>query len=281
MAAVLKGMEVANGIKGDLSNRVDALKSTGKAPCLGIVRIGARQDDLAYERGAVKRCEGVGVLCKVFEFPETIDNETFLEEFKKVNDDETIHGLLVFQPLPRHIDTEAVKRMIRPEKDIDCMSQQSLAKVFAGDSSGYAPCTPSAVVEMLRYFKIPMKGKRVVIVGRSMVVGKPLSMMMLRENATVTICHTGTVNLEEECRRAEILIAAAGKAKMINAAHVTPGAAVIDVGINADENGNLCGDVDFESVEPVAGAISPVPGGVGSVTSSILALHTIEACERA
>ena len=281
MAAVLKGMEAVNGIKGDLSNRVDTLKSAGKMPCLGIVRIGARQDDLAYERGAVKRCEGVGVLCKVFEFPETIDNEAFLEEFKKINDDETIHGLLVFQPMPRHIDTEAVKCMIRPEKDIDCMSQQSLAKVFVGDGSGYAPCTPSAVVEMLRYFKIPMKGKRVVIVGRSMVVGKPLSMMLLRENATVTICHTGTVNLEEECRRAEILIAAAGKAKMINADHVAPGAVVIDVGINVDENGNLCGDVDFESVEPVAGAVSPVPGGVGSVTSSILALHTIDACERA
>ena len=281
MAIVLKGMEVVNGIKGELAERVETLKNTGKNPCLAIVRVGARPDDLSYERGAIKRCEGVGVTCKVFEFPETIDNTAFLEEFQKLNEDADIHGILVFRPMPGHIDEESVKRLIKPEKDMDCMSPINTAKLFAGDLTGYAPCTPSAVMEVLRYNQIPLKGKRVVIVGRSMVVGKPLSMMLLKENATVTICHTGTVNLEEECKRAEILIAAAGKAKMINAAHIAPGTVVIDVGINLDETGHLCGDVDYERAEPIAGYITPVPGGIGTVTASILAQHTIEACEHA
>ena len=280
MAIQLKGMDVANGMKGKLTARVEALKEKGVNPCLGIVRIGERPDDLSYERGAIRRCEGIGLECKVFSFPADIDNDSFLVEFKKINADDTIHGLLVFRPMPNHIDEESVKNIIDPKKDMDCMSDINLAKVFAGDETGYAPCTPRAVIEMLKHFEINLTGKKVTLVGRSLVVGKPLAMLLLKENATLTICHTRTVDIEGECRNAEILIAAAGAAKMIKGSFVKEGAIVIDVGINVDDEGNLCGDVDFDEVEPIAGSITPVPGGVGTVTTSILALHTIEAAER-
>ena len=279
MANLLKGMEVVNGMKDKLSARAEELKKKGVTPCLGIVRIGERPDDLSYERGAVKRCEGIGLVCKLFSFPADIDNESFLDEFKKINADSSVHGILVFRPMPKHIDEERVKNSIDPKKDVDCMSDVNMAKVFAGDETGYAPCTPRAVIEMLHYYNIALKGKRVTLVGRSLVVGKPLAMLLLKEHATLTICHTRTLDLEAECKKAEILIAAAGAAKMIKASHVGEGATVIDVGINVDDEGNLCGDVDFEGVEPIAGSISPVPGGVGSVTTSVLALHTLEAAE--
>ncbi|MCL2162798.1 MAG: bifunctional 5,10-methylene-tetrahydrofolate dehydrogenase/5,10-methylene-tetrahydrofolate cyclohydrolase [Oscillospiraceae bacterium] len=281
MAELLKGIDVVKGMKEELSSRVEALKARGVIPCLGIVRIGERSDDMAYERGAIKRCEGIGLLCRVFSFPENIDNDSFLKEFAKINADESVHGILVFRPMPKHIDEGSVKEIIDPNKDVDCMSDTNIAKVFAADDTGYAPCTPRAVMEMLRHFNIPVKGKRVTLVGRSMVVGKPLAMLLLKEHATITICHTRTVDLESECKRAEILIAAAGAPKMIKAAHVNQGAIVIDVGINVDDDGNLCGDVDFEGVEPLAGRITPVPGGVGTVTTSVLAMHTISAAERA
>ena len=277
MATLLKGIEVVNGMKDELSAAAEALKQRGVSPCLGIVRIGERPDDLSYEKGAVKRCEGIGLACRVFAFPADIDNETFADEFSKINADPSVHGILVFRPMPKHIDEERIKRIIDPVKDVDCMSDTNMAKVFAGDETGYAPCTPSAVMEMLKHYGIGLKGKRVTLVGRSMVVGKPLAMLLLREHATLTICHTRTVDLESECRRAEILIAAAGAAKMIKAPCVSQGAVVIDVGINVDEEGNLCGDVDFAGVEPLAGSITPVPGGVGTVTTSVLAKHTLAA----
>jgi methylenetetrahydrofolate dehydrogenase (NADP+)/methenyltetrahydrofolate cyclohydrolase len=277
MAELLKGMEVVNGMKERLVTRVDELKKKGVSPCLGIVRIGERPDDLSYERGAVKRCGGVGIECRVFSFPVDIGNEDFLNEFKKINGDGSVHGILVFRPMPKHIDEDSVKAIIDPKKDVDCMSGANIAKVFAGDETGYAPCTPRAVIEMLKHYDIQLKGKRVTLVGRSMVVGKPLAMLLLKEHATLTICHTRTVNIADECAKAEILIAAAGAPKMINSSFVGKDAVVIDVGINVDEKGNLCGDVDFESVEPVAGRITPVPGGVGTVTTSVLAMHVINA----
>ncbi len=279
MAELLKGMAVAEGMKEGLIKRVEALKAAGKTPCLGIVRIGARSDDLSYEKGAIKRCASVGVESKVFEFPMDITNEAFIEEFKKINADPSVTGLLVFRPMPKHIDEEMVKKLISPAKDMDCMCSENIAKVFAGDDTGYPPCTPSAVMEMLKHNNISLKGKKVVVVGRSMVVGKPLSMLLLGQHATITICHTRTQDLPGECRKADIVIAAAGVAKMLDASFVSPGAIVIDVGINVDAEGKLCGDVDFDSVEPVAGKITPVPGGVGSVTTSVLADHVIRACE--
>ena len=280
MGTILKGIDVANGMKPSLIARAAVLKDVGVMPCLGIVRIGERQDDLSYERGAMKRCEAIGVECRVFAYPEDVTQAAFVEAFQSINSNPGIHGILVFRPMPKHIDEEVIKTLIRPEKDIDCMSAANMAKVFMGDESGFEPCTPGAVVALLKQNNIPLKGKRITIVGRSLVVGKPLAMMLMKENATITVCHTRTVNLAEECKRAEILIAAAGKAKMLDASYIGAGAVVIDVGINVDEDGNLCGDVDFESAEKIAGFITPVPGGVGSVTTSILAEHVIAACER-
>ena len=277
MAEVLKGMEVANAMKEGLASENEALIAKGVTPCLAIVRVGERPDDLAYERGALKRFEGLGISVRVYELFENVSQDDFEKEFKTINDDADVHGILLFRPLPKHLDEEAILKIIDPEKDMDGMCDTNIAKVFAGDESGYAPCTPEGVVELLKHFEIPMKGRKIVIVGRSMVVGKPLAMLLLKENATITICHTRTEDLAAECRAADILIAAAGAAKMIKAEHVKEGTAVIDVGINVDDEGNLCGDVDFEAIEPIASVITPVPGGVGSVTTSILAMHTLKA----
>ncbi len=223
-----------------------------------------------------KRMEIVGIDCEVFELPLDISQEEFEKVFRKVNDDEKIHGILLFRPLPKHLDEEAVISSINPYKDSDCMCRDNIAKVFSGDKTGYAPCTAEAVMEMLDYYKIDPKGKKVTIVGRSMVVGKPLSMLLLNRHATITVCHTRTENLNATCQNADILVAAAGKAKMINGDMLSEGTIVIDVGINFDENGNLCGDVDFETVKDKASYITPVPRGVGSVTTSILAKHVIK-----
>jgi len=277
MTKILKGIEVANAMKERLSAENADLIANGVTPCLAIVRVGERPDDLAYERGALKRFEGLGMIARVSEFPEDIGQAEFEKEFKKINADVSVHGILLFRPLPKHLDEDAILKIIDPEKDMDGMCDANIAKVFAGDESGYAPCTPEGVVELLKYFDIPLKGSKVTLVGRSMVVGKPLAMLLLKENVTITICHTRTADLAAECKAADILIAAAGVAKMINAEHVREGAVVIDVGINVDEEGNLCGDVDFDAVEPFASMITPVPGGVGSVTTSILAMHTLRA----
>ena len=273
-------MEVANAMKERLIAENEALVAKGVTPCLAIVRIGERPDDLAYERGALKRFEGLGIMVRVSAFPEDIEQGKFEKEFKKINDDASVHGILLFRPLPKHLDEDAILKIIDPEKDMDGMCDTNIAKVFAGDDSGYAPCTPEGVIELLKYFEIPLKSSKVTLIGRSMVVGKPLAMLLLKEHATVTICHTRTADLAAECRAADILIAAAGAAKMIQAEHVKEGTVVIDVGINVDEEGNLCGDVDFDSVEPLASMITPVPGGVGSVTTSILAMHTLKAAAK-
>jgi methylenetetrahydrofolate dehydrogenase (NADP+)/methenyltetrahydrofolate cyclohydrolase len=280
MAVLMKGTEVAKAMKEKMQADVEALKARGIIPTLAIVRLGARQDDLAYERGAVKRCEGVGIQCKVFEYPQDMTQEDLIQNIKKLNEDPSIHGILIFRPLPKHIDENVIKYVIAPEKDVDCFSPVNVAKVFEGDPTGFAPCTPEAVIEMLDHYKIPIEGKRVVVIGRSMVVGKPVSMLLVKRNGTVTICHTRTRNLEETCRGAEILVAAAGKAKMVKGTFVAKDAVVVDVGINVDEEGRLCGDVDFDEVEKIAGYISPVPGGVGSVTTSVLARHVIQAAGR-
>jgi methylenetetrahydrofolate dehydrogenase (NADP+) / methenyltetrahydrofolate cyclohydrolase len=279
MALLMKGSEVVSAMKERMLKDVGELNKNGITPGLAIVRVGARPDDLSYERGAVKRCEGLGIRCRVFEQPESITQQALIEEIKKINDDGTVHGILLFRPLPKHIDESIVKYAISPEKDADCLHPVNVAKVFEGDETGFAPCTPEAVVEMLDHYGINVAGKKVAIIGRSMVVGKPLSMLLLKKHATVTICHTKTKNLEETCKEAEILIAAAGKARMVTGAYVSEGQIVVDVGINVDENGNLCGDVDFEKVEALAGYITPVPGGVGTVTTSVLAKHVIRAAK--
>lgn len=279
MSIAMSGIDVAKAMKESIISNVEKLKERGINPCLAIVRVGARQDDLAYERGAKKRMELTGIDCRVVELPEDIEQKALEEEFKKVNEDYGIHGILLFRPLPKHLDEEPIKAMVNPYKDVDCMSDINMAKIFAGDKTGFAPCTPEAVMKMLEHYQINPEGKKVTVVGRSMVVGRPLSMLMLQKNATVTICHTRTAELAETCRQAEILVAAAGKARMITGDMVGDGAVVADVGINVDAQGNLCGDVDYEDAAQKASYISPVPRGVGSVTTSVLAEHVVRAAE--
>ncbi len=279
MAEVMLGVEVAKAMKTQIIEKVESWKEKGIIPNLTIIRVGAREDDLAYERGAKKRMELTGIDCKVLELPEDISQEKLEAEFQKVNEDPKVHGILLFRPLPKHLNEEPLRMMIDPYKDVDGMSPVNMAKVFSGDLSGHAPCTAEAVMEMLDYYQIDLTGKKVAIVGRSMVVGRPLSMLMLQKNATVTICHTRTKDLPGTLRDAEVLVAAAGKAKMITEDMVGEGAIVADVGINVDEDGNLCGDVDFEAAEKKASYISPVPRGVGSVTTSVLAKHVVKSVE--
>ncbi len=272
---VLKGAEVSAKIKEQVTEELQKLESMpGK---LAIIRVGERPDDMSYERGAKKKLESFGLEAESYAFPEEITDQEFKEAFQRINQDERITGILLLRPLPKQIREKDIEEMIDPKKDLDGISPKNIAKVFAGDETGFAPCTAEAVIQVLKAYHIPIAGKRVVIVGRSMVVGKPLSMLMLKENATVTICHTKTREIEETCRNGEILIAAAGKAKMLDKKYVGKDAVVIDVGINVDEEGKLCGDVDFKSIDGQAAMATPVPGGVGMVTTAVLAQHLVRA----
>jgi len=277
MSVIMKGSEVVAAMKDELVREVEALAREGVVPELGIIRVGTRPDDLAYERGAMKRMASVGIHCRVFELPESIGQEEFEKAFSVINSDPQVHGILLFRPLPKQLNEDLVRSMVNPTKDVDCMSPINSAKVFAGDESGFAPCTPEAVMEVLAHYGVDLKGKRVTVVGRSMVVGKPLAMLLLKQNATVTICHTRTGDLGATCRNAEVLIAAAGKARMIPAEFVADNAVVVDVGINVGPDGMICGDVDYDAVALKASLITPVPGGVGTVTSSVLARHVVRA----
>jgi methylenetetrahydrofolate dehydrogenase (NADP+)/methenyltetrahydrofolate cyclohydrolase len=269
----LKGAAVSAKIKEQVEKLLTGLK--GRTPKLAIVRVGERPDDLSYERGALKKMESFGLAGESFSFPQDITDEVFKEEFAKINENPDIDGILLLRPLPKQIKEKDIEHMIHPEKDLDGISPENIAKVFAGDDTGFAPCTAEAVVEVLKAHDIPLTGKRVAIVGRSMVVGRPLSMLMLKENATVTICHTRTEDLKETCKNAQILVAAAGRARMVDASYAGKDAVVVDVGINVDENGKLCGDVDFDSLEGTASMATPVPGGVGAVTTAVLARHLV------
>lgn len=274
---ILKGLPVAKAINEKLAAELESFQ--GAAPHLAIIRVGERPDDLSYERGAVKKMDLIGFRCTSFTFPAAIDNETFQQAFDKINNDADIDGILLLRPLPAHLDEKAVEARIDPRKDLDGISPLNLARVFAGDESGYAPCTAEAVLEMLDYAGIDLAGKRVTVVGRSLVIGKPVAMLLMKKNATVTVCHTRTKDMAGTCRNAEVLVAAAGSAKMIRKEHVGENAVVIDVGINVDEAGNLCGDVDLEAISQTAFLATPVPGGVGSVTTSVLAKHLMKAAK--
>lgn len=281
MAEALKGKPVADAMKVELAERVMALKARNITPKLGIVRVGARPDDLFYEGGAKKTCDSIGMQYEVFEHPAEIAQDEFEKALIAVGANKDIHGILMFAPLPKHLDEKKIRSLIPVEKDVDCMSLGSAGKVFADELTGFPPCTPTACMDILKYYNIPLKGKKTVVVGRSLVVGKPVAMLLLREHATVTICHSRTEALPEVCAEAELLVAAIGRAKMIDSRFVRPGQIVIDVGINEDPDnpGKYCGDVDFASVEPVVDKITPVPAGVGSVTTAVLCKHTVMACE--
>lgn len=277
MAEYWKGAPVAQAMTERLAVRADQLKGLGIVPTLAIVRVGERPEDLSYERGAVKRCEKVGIRVKQFTLPKESSHGDLLAVIQQINADREIHGCLLFRPLPPQMDEAAICAALDPAKDVDGITAGSLAGVFTGSGVGYPPCTAQACMEILDYYGCDLAGKRAVVVGRSLVVGKPLAMLLLGKNATVTLCHTRTADLASECRRAEVLIAAAGHAKIIGRDYLAPGQLVLDVGINVDQEGNLVGDVDFAAAEELAAAVTPVPGGVGAVTTSVLADHVIQA----
>lgn len=281
MAEHWKGAPVAQALTERLIVKANQLKVQGIVPTLAIVRVGERPEDLSYERGALKRCEKVGIRVRQFTLPEKSTHGDLLAVIEQINADREIHGCLLFRPLPPQIDEAAICAALDPAKDVDGITAGSLASVFTGGGAGYPPCTAQACMEILDYYGCDLTGKRAVVVGRSLVVGKPLSMLLLGKNATVTLCHTRTADLAVECRRAEVLIAAAGRANMIGRDHLAPGQLVLDVGINVDENGNLVGDVDFAAADEIVGAVTPVPGGVGAVTTSVLAAHVLQAAEQA
>ena len=268
---LLYGSDTAEKIKDEISGMLSELK--GYIPTLGIVRIGSNSADISYEKGAVKKMESLSLKTKVFEFDENISSEDFIEEFKKINEDNEIDGILLFRPLPEHIDEKKVIEVLDERKDLDGISYKNIAKVFAGDESGFAPCTARAVIKILESNNIELEGKNVVVLGRSMVIGKPVAMLAIQKNATVTLCHSKTADLKKMCKNADILIVAIGRAKMINDDYIGEDAVVIDVGINFFE-GKLCGDVDLENVKNAAMA-TPVPKGVGAVTTSVLAQHLV------
>jgi methylenetetrahydrofolate dehydrogenase (NADP+)/methenyltetrahydrofolate cyclohydrolase len=281
MAELLKGAPAAAALNEDLTRRIAGLKERGVTPTLAIVRVGERPDDIAYENGAMKRCEKVGAEARRTTLPGGVSQDELLETVRRLNSDSGVHGVLLLRPLPQGLDEARICEALAPEKDIDGITVESMAGVYTGIHKGYPPCTPHACMELLDHYGIDLTGKRAVVVGRSLVVGKPLAMMLLRRNATVTVCHTRTANLPAVCRDAEILIAAIGRAKAIHRDYLSPGQIVLDVGINVDANGKLSGDVDAAQAESIVKAFTPVPGGIGSVTTSVLVKHVTEAAEKA
>lgn len=270
----LRGKKVSDGIKEYVSKELETLSFV---PKLAIVRVGENPDDMSYERGATKKLKSFGLDVASYVFPQDISDEDFKNAFKDINENDEVTGILLLRPLPRTINEKDIENMIDPKKDLDGISPINIAKVFAGDTTGFSPCTAEAVIEVLKAYDIELTGKRVTVVGRSMVVGKPVSMLLLKENATVTMTHTRTVDLKKTCSDAEIVIAAAGRAKMLNSDYCGQDAVMIDVGINVDDNGKLCGDVDYSTLDGKASAATPVPGGVGTITTAVLAKHLIQA----
>ncbi len=277
----LLGKPVADSINEGLKDTIEKLSRDGKTPTLGVVRVGAREDDISYERGLLKKFESMNCNVNVYELAADCTQAELEETINYLNNDAEINGILMFRPLPKTLSEARIKELINPSKDVDSMGTASLAGVFAGDKNAFPPCTAQAVIEILKFYGIELKGKKVTVVGRSLVIGKPVSMLLLSENATVTICHTKTADLKAECKAADIIVACAGVAKMLTAEYVREGQTVIDVGMNVDENGKLCGDVDFEEVSKIVDAITPVPRGVGSVTTSVLLKHTVLSADRA
>lgn len=280
MANILLGKDVADHLSDELIERVEKLRDKGIHPTLAIVRVGEEGDDLAYERGALKRAEKVGVRVLVRALPLNVSQDAIEGELAKINADDSIHGCLLFRPLPPHLDEKKVCDSLCPEKDVDGISSASMAGIFMASGRGFAPCTAEATMAVLDFNKIPIQGAKATVIGRSLVIGKPVAMMLLARHATVTICHTRTKDLPAITRQSDIIIACAGKAEMVTADMVAPGQTVIDVGINVTEDGRLTGDVAFDQVQDIVENITPVPRGVGSVTTTVLMSHVIEAAEK-
>ena len=282
MAELLRGADVVNALNGKMAIEIEGLKAMGVSPTLAMLRVGYRPDDVSYEKNAMKRCAAVGVAVKNVLLPADVTQDALVKSISTLNEDDSVHGVLIFRPLPKHIDEGAVCEVLKPEKDVDGITEASLAGVFTGSGKGFAPCTAEACMEILDHYNIDCTGKRAVIIGRSLVVGKPAAIMLMGKHATVTVCHTRTVDMPAIARSAEILIVAAGKMEYITKEYFNPGQIVIDVGINwNNEKGRLCGDVKFDDAHPIVAAITPVPGGVGTVTTSVLVSHVVKAAKAA
>ena len=281
MAEIWKGKAVADALNEKMAADVAALKDKGVVPTLAIFRVGEREDDLSYERGAMKRCDAVGVAVKSVVLPADVDPDTFFKTLDELNNDPEVHGILMFRPLPKQLDGEKARKALNPAKDVDGCTDGSLAGVFTNTPLGFPPCTAQAAMEILDFYGVDCKGKRAAVIGRSLVIGRPVAMMLMHKNATPTICHTKTVDMPSVIREADIVIVAAGQMETIGAEYFKPGQVVVDVGINWNEaKGKLCGDVKFDEVEPIVAAITPVPGGVGSVTTAVLVSHVVDAAMR-
>lgn len=280
MAQLMKGAPVAAAMTEQMAARTERLKQAGVTPTLCILRLGERPGDLVYERSAMKRCGKVGIDVREIVLPEGCTRERLLETIEQVNRDGAIHGLLMMRPLPVREDEDAARALLAPEKDVDGITAIAQSKVFTGAGAGYPPCTAQAVIEILDHYGVELAGRRAAVIGRSLVVGRPVAMMLMARDATVTLCHTRTEDLPELCRQADILVSAAGRAGLVTGAFTRPGQVIVDVGINV-RAGKLCGDVDFAAAEPLVGAITPVPGGVGAVTTAVLAAHVVQAAEKA
>ncbi len=276
MAQIINGKEIAQQIKDEMRMEVEQLKMKGKSCCLAVIQVGNDPASSVYVSNKKKACEYIGIESLSYELPEETTEEELLELIDKLNLDEAVHGILCQLPLPRHINEKTILNRISPQKDVDGFHPQNVGALVVGDF-GFVSCTPAGIIELLKRSNVEMEGKNCVVIGRSNIVGKPMSLLMLRENATVTICHSKTKNLKEVCKEADILIVAIGKPKYINSEYVKEGAVVIDVGIHRDENNKLCGDVDYQDVEPLCSAITPVPGGVGPMTICMLMKNCLEA----
>lgn len=281
MANILRGRDVANVIDNSSKKELEFLKSKGIVPCLAIIRVGDKEADISYEKAAIKKCEDIGIKYRQVDLPIDIKADTFYQNIQELNNDSSIQGILLLRPLPKHINEEKACNLINPLKDIDACSNISLSAIFTGSDETFIPCTAKAAMEILNYYQIGLKGKNVVVIGRSLVIGKPLAMLLLKKDATVTICHSKTKNISQFTKKADIIISAIGKVEYLNAAYFSEKQTVIDVGVNYNESKQkICGDVLYEEVEPIVDNITPVPGGVGSVTTAILLNQTILATKK-
>jgi methylenetetrahydrofolate dehydrogenase (NADP+)/methenyltetrahydrofolate cyclohydrolase len=279
MGIKLEGKPVVQFLREDMKKRISRLGEQGVAPTMLIIRVGEREDDISYERSILKSCALLGIKSQVKCLPVDVMLKEITDVMEASNKDESIHGIMLFRPLPKHLDIEIIRNVIDPVKDIDCMSPVNLEKVFESNTKGVAPCTAKAVIELLKYYNIDLKGANVTVAGRSLVVGKPLAMLLLDENATVTICHSRTKMMPSVTSKADIVVAAIGKAKFMNDEYFSPNSIVIDVGINDAGDGKICGDVDYDLVFDKVKAITPTIGGVGAITTTILLSHVVQACE--
>ena len=279
MATRLAGKPVSDALQAEIAERIEACRGRGVEPAMLLIRVGEREDDLSYERTILKRCEKLGILVQQKVFPADCTQEELTACIREGNADAKIHGIMMFRPLPKHLDEQKVIRAIDYRKDIDSVTRLSMAGIYADDPKVFPPCTAEAVMRILDHYEIPLEGKRAVIVGRSQVIGKPAAMLLMKRNATITVCHSRTQDLKKVTKEAELVVAAIGKPEMLDGSYFSEGQTIIDVGIHFRDDGSMCGDVKYDEAEPLASAITPVPGGIGSVTTSVLLEHIVRAAE--